>query len=68
MDNSTASRMLLKPKRQEDETQEQYRERRKFVNFSIKQHLKGKLVWDSSEQGTFKWKDYEATVGQEQGA
>jgi len=45
---------LFQPQRLQDETFEQYKERRLVANY--KNHLmnKGRMIWDSSKQGTYK--------------
>ena len=48
---------LLKPYRFENESYEDYKKRREFTNYAVKQHLKGKLIWDSAIKGTYRKDD-----------
>jgi hypothetical protein len=48
---------LLKPYRFVNESYEDYKKRREFTNYAVKQHLKGKLIWDSARIGTFRHDD-----------
>jgi len=47
-------RMTLK--RREDESFKEYKERQKGENKTLKRYLKGRLVWNSSDWGTYKRK------------
>ena len=41
-------------KRREDESFEDYKQRRKEDQEETREKLKGKLIWNSKEQGTYK--------------
>jgi hypothetical protein len=47
---------LHHPKRLANESQEKYHARRKHSQEVIKESLKGKLIWDSKNQGTYRAK------------
>lgn len=44
------------PERIEGESLEDYKTRRKMVNWATKRRLMGFLAWDSKKNGTFKYK------------
>lgn len=41
-------------KRKPNESFEDYKERRRITNESLKQRLKDKQIWDSGRQGTYR--------------
>jgi DNA-binding transcriptional MocR family regulator len=43
----------IQPQRLADETREDYSARRAAANKEIKDHLKGKIVWNSAYNGTY---------------
>ena len=43
----------LNPKREENETYEDYKKRRKDNNEFLKFYLKGEIVWESKREGTY---------------
>ena len=43
----------LSSKRGDGESFAKYKERRKKNNIRIKEHLKGELIWDSRNRGTY---------------
>ena len=43
----------LTPERKEGEDFELYKVRRRYENFMVAQHLKGRVVWDSKTKGQF---------------
>jgi len=47
---------LLTPKRLENESFEDYKIRRKVVAARVKDHLKGEVIWNSRENGTYRKK------------
>jgi hypothetical protein len=55
---------LLKPYRFVNESFEDYKQRKKFTQYAVKEHLKGKLIWDSSKIGTFRHDDTQLRQGE----
>ena len=43
----------LNPKREENETHEEYRKRRKDNNEWLKFYLNGEIFWESKREGTY---------------
>tara|TARA_R110000751_G_scaffold38032_2_gene91599 strand:+ start:693 stop:863 length:171 start_codon:yes stop_codon:yes gene_type:complete len=44
----------LNPKREENETYQDYKKRRAENNKWLKFHLEGEIVWESKKDGTYK--------------
>lgn len=55
------------PHKLENETQEEYKQRRKVCKKFEKQRLKGLLYWDSSQRGTYIKKDADKILNEIQG-